>query len=105
MFYRFCQKSYERSIFNPSFLKIFSQKTNAAIGKTRARNKAFGALLTDLFKVFNCLDHELLIGNLNAYGLILLPLRLIHNFLTHRKERARVNNSYSEWLAAMFGVP
>ena len=42
---------------------------------------------------------------LNAYGFSLLALRLIHDYLSHRKQRARVNNSYSEWLALMFGVP
>ena len=30
---------------------------------------AFGALLTDLSKVFDCLSHELLIAKLTAYGL------------------------------------
>ena len=28
----------------------------------------FGALLADLFKAFDCLDHELLIVKLSAYG-------------------------------------
>ena len=42
---------------------------------------------------------------LNAYGFSLPALRLIHDYLSHRKQRARVNNSYSEWLAVMFGVP
>ena len=42
---------------------------------------------------------------LNAYGFTLPALRLIHNYLSHRKQRTRVNNSYSEWLAVMFGVP
>ena len=34
----------------------------------------FGALLTGLSKVFNCLDHELLIAKLNAYGFSLPAL-------------------------------
>ena len=33
------------------------------------KGKTFGALLTGLSKVFDCLDHELLIAKLNAYGL------------------------------------
>ena len=32
-------------------------------------------------------------------------LRLIHDYLSHRKQRTRVYNSYSEWLAVMFGAP
>ena len=30
--------------------------------------KAFGAVLTDLSKAFDCLDNELLITKINAYG-------------------------------------
>ena len=67
--------------------------------------KASGALLTDLSKAFDCLDHELLISKLNAYGFTLPALRLIHDFLSQRKQRTRVNNSYSKWLAVMFGIP
>ena len=69
------------------------------------KGKAFGALLTELSKAFDCLDHELLIAKLNAYGFSLPALRLIHDYLSHRKQRTRVNNSYSKWLAVMFGVP
>ena len=43
--------------------------------------KAFGALLTDLSKAFDCLDHELLIAKLNAYGVSLPALKLIHDYL------------------------
>ena len=52
--------------------------------------------LTNLSKAFDCLDHELLIAKLNAYGFGLPALRLINNYLSHRKQRTRVNNSYSE---------
>ena len=63
--------------------------------------KTFGALLTDLSKAFDCLDHELLI----ACGFSLPALRLIHDYLSHRKQKRKVNDSCSEWLAVMFGVP
>ena len=68
-------------------------------------SKAFGALLTDLSKAFDCLDHELLIAKLNAYVFSLPALRLIHHYLSHIKQITRINNSYSEWIAVMFGVP
>ena len=67
--------------------------------------KAFGALLIDLSKAFDCLDHELLIAKLNVYEFSLPALRLIHDYLPYRKQRTRVNNSYRKWLAVMFQIP
>ena len=60
--------------------------------------------LTDLPKAFDCVDHELLIAKLNAYGFSLAALRFIHDYLSHRKQRTKVHNSYSEWLTVMFGL-
>ena len=40
----------------------------------------FGALLTDLSKASDCLDHELLIAKLNEYGFSLPALKLVHDF-------------------------
>ena len=37
----------------------------------------FGALLTDLLKAFDCLDHFLLVAKLHWYGLPPLSLKLI----------------------------
>ena len=49
------------------------------------KGKSFGALLTDLLKTFDCLDHELLTTKLKSYGFDLPALRLIHDYLSNRK--------------------
>ena len=41
----------------------------------------FGTLLTDLSKAFDCLDHELLIVKLNAYGFSVPAVKLVHDYL------------------------
>ena len=65
----------------------------------------FDAQLTDLSKAFDCLNHELLIAKLNAYGFSLPVLRLIHGYLLNRKQRTRINNSYTTWMEIFWGVP
>ena len=67
--------------------------------------KMFGALLTDLSKAFDCLDHELLKAKLNAYGFSLTALKLVHSYLSNRKQQTKINSSYSSWLEIIFGVP
>ena len=69
------------------------------------KGKVFGALLTDLSKAFDCLDHELLTVKLNTYGFSLLVLRLIKDCLSNRKQRTKIENAYSTWLDIIFGVP
>ena len=54
---------------------------------------------------FDCLDHELLIAKLNAYGFSLTALKLVHNYLSNRKQRTKINSSYSSLLEIIFGVP
>ena len=61
------------------------------------KGKTFGALLTDLSKAFDCLLHDLIIAKLNAYGFSLSASKLIHNYLSHRKQRTKINSSYSSW--------
>ena len=59
------------------------------------RSKMFGAPLIDLFKAFDCQNNDILIAKLNAHAFSLRALRLIHDYLSNRKERTRINNSYS----------
>ena len=59
------------------------------------KGKVFDALLTDLSKAFDCLDHELLTAKLNAYGFTLSALRLINDYLSNRKQRTKIENAYN----------
>ena len=60
-------------------------------------NEAFGALLTDLSKDFDCLSHDLRIAKLHSYGLPLSSLRLLSNYLSNHKQRIKVGNVFSNW--------
>ena len=59
------------------------------------KGKAFDTLLTDLSKDFDRFDHELQIVKLNACGFSLTALKLIYDYLSNRKQRAKINSSYS----------
>ena len=69
------------------------------------KSKTFGTLLTDLSKAFDCLDNELLIAKINAYGFTLPALKLIQNHLSNRKQGTKIKSSYSELLEIFFGTP
>ena len=67
--------------------------------------KVYGILLTDLSKAFDCLSHKLLLAKLHAYGFSISALRLIYSYLANRKQRTKINSSYSSWEEILFGVP
>ena len=69
------------------------------------QGKTFGALLIDLSKAFDCLPHDLIIAKLNAYGFSLSASKLIRNYLSHRKQRTKINSSYSSWEEILSGTP
>ena len=73
--------------------------------KAMDNGKLAGALLTDLSKAFDCLNHELLIAKLEAYGFDNSSLNYIYSYLSERKQRTKVNNSFSEWCNVRTGVP
>ena len=51
------------------------------------------------------LSHEFLLAKLPVYGFSIAALRLIHGYLTNRKQRTKVNLSYSTWEEILFCVP
>ena len=65
----------------------------------------FGASMTDLSKVFDCLSHDLLIAKLDAYGFDKKSLKLVYSYLSNCKQRVKINDTYSSLGEILFGVP
>ena len=92
-------------------LNVFYSAQHALLRLIEACNKSTdsgrnaGAVLTDISKAFDCLDHELLIAKLNAYGFNRSALLFVHSYLDSRKQRVRVIGSFSIWTKTSLGVP
>ena len=117
-------KIYERIIFN-QLAKYFDNILHSQLCGFRAkysthhallrmigrwhqcldRSGKVGAILMDLSKAFDCIDHELLIAKLAAYGLDPQSLKLLKCYLNNRFQRTKVGSTLSTWLRIMKGVP
>ena len=73
--------------------------------KALDKKKYVGAVLTDLSKAFDCINHKLLIAKLEAYGIANDALNFIYDYLSKCKERTKINSSYSSWRETKYGVP
>ena len=69
-------------------------------------NKGYaGAVLMDLSKAFDCVNHELLLAKLSAYGFSRDALVTIKDYLTNRWQRTKSNTAFSDWSELKVGVP
>ena len=59
----------------------------------------------NLSKAFDCIGHDLLNAKLHAYGFSHEALTPINDYLTNRKQRVKVNGSFSFWKDLTRGVP
>lgn len=65
--------------------------------KTVMDNKDIaGAILMDLSRAFDCINHDLLIAKLYAYRFGKDVLYLLPSYLTGRKQRLEINGSFSD---------
>ena len=61
------------------------------------KGKLFGALSTDISKAFDCFSQNPLLTKIHTYVVGIAALRLIHSYLTNRKQRTKLNLPYSPW--------
>ena len=59
----------------------------------------------DLSKVFNTINHELLIAELHAYGFSIEALEVLLSYLQERWQRVKINTTFSSWTQLLQGVP
>ena len=64
-----------------------------------------GAILMDLSKAFDTLNHNLLLAKLNAFGFSNNSLKFIQSYLKNRYQRTNINKVFSSWLKIKSGVP
>ena len=64
-----------------------------------------GAVLMDLSKAFDTINHELLIAKLHAYSFEKSVLKLFLNYLSNRWQRTKIKKKFSSWVELMLGVP
>ena len=60
--------------------------------------KVTGSIATDLSKAFDSICHNLLLAKLRAYGFGEKAIDFLHSYLSGRKQRAKVNGVFSDWL-------
>ena len=69
------------------------------------KNCISGAILMDLSKAFDTINHELLIAKLGAYGFDENSLTILLNYLSKRWQRTKINTCFSNWEELLTGVP
>ena len=63
------------------------------------------AIFMDLSKVFETLNHNLLIAKLGTYGFERDSLSFMKSYSNDRQQQVRVNKNFSFWEIIIAGVP
>ena len=69
------------------------------------KNGFAGAILMDLSKACDITNYDLLIPKLYAYGFDENDLDLTCSYLKNKKQRAKINATFSTWTDLISGVP
>ena len=63
------------------------------------------SVFLDLSKAFNCVNHDILIGKLQRYGVTGISLDFFRSYLTDQYQFTRINGQDSNWRRITCGVP
>ena len=63
-----------------------------------------GAVFMNISKAFDSMNHSLLIAKLHVYGLSIKALDLIQNYFSSRKQKVKLNSTFSAWKEIKVGV-
>ena len=66
------------------------------------RGNQFGALLTDVSKASDCIDHKRLIAKLYEYGFSSSALNIISSYLKHSIQRTKINDCFIHEYISIF---
>ena len=69
------------------------------------KKRFVGAVLTDLSKPFDCLNHKLLVAKLAAYGFDREAFTFTYHYLSNQKQRTKIKPHFSSWRDILYGVP
>ena len=88
-----CLCSYRKGFSAQLALLSLTEKWKNALD-----NKGFGgAVLMDLPKAFDTINHALLIVKLHAYGFNKSSHKLLFSYLNNRLHRTKINQNFSSW--------
>ena len=64
-----------------------------------------GAIIMDLSKAFDTLNHDLLLAKLKAYGFDAKSVAFLKSYLSDRQQRCKIDDTFSDWQKLIAGVP
>ena len=96
--------------FNVGFEKGFSEvkclfPMTEKWRETIEQSGTFSALLTDCSKPFQLFTTSPYLGKLHAYDLDMSSVRLMYSYFSNRKQRVKVNGTYSSWSKILLAEP
>ena len=100
-------KMFEKLIYSQvnSYMKPKRSSQNVeSCWALQKKGENFGAIIMDLSKALDTLNHKLLFKKLQAYGFDKKSLSFIESYFTNRKKRTKIGNSFCKHQKIITGV-